>query len=1805
VNVNAKHPKSSSSRTGHFDVLARLRDFRGSGARSSRRRPLTVLSAVVLFLLVLAPAAHAGRVPGFGELGTGVNGAAAGQLGTSPQGVAVNTSGAGGVAKGDVYVSDATNNRISQFSGSGAFIRAFGLNVVTSGPDNATPSNAKQAIEVPASVTGGTFKLGYNGASTGGTGTGTLTEGSSAVTNLVTAQGTGNLVAGSFTVSAVTTSNGQFIVGQPVSGEGIPTGAIITHVEGGSLTLSAAANAEGTGVTLTSAGPLPFTVGEQVSGAGIPAGTTITAASAGSLTLSAPVESGGSGQAVPLSADLPFDASAATVQAALTSLGTIGAGNATVSGGPGGTAPFAVTFAGVLKEAPVPAITADSSGLSGGTVDVTDTTAGVSPYEICDVEANPTDVCAKGTAGGTAGAVAGAQGLTVDPATGNVFLASNTNKRIDVFSAKGEFEGSFGWKVNASAPAEELQFCTFATGCKAGTGGGAAGQIGSPLNGGTAPAISPVDGHLFLPDPGNRRVDEYSLSLDGSQEVIGASFVEAFGPNVAPAINEQQEVSVSGATGGTFALELEGKSTDVSGSGNVEAGSNEISKVSTSGNAFSRGEEVFGPGIPAGTKITVVTFDSLTLSAAATATTAGASIRAALPYDAEAFAIRTALEAVPTVGTENVTVTGPAGGPWTVEFIKGLEGEPVDLLSGDASGLTGTSPAVGVKRLRKGANGPNPGIVIYGAAPPVLETCTVATTCAAGDAQGTGKEGTFVRNTPTSVAIDSTGAIYVAGQPGGKCEGACGVLKFNPEGKEPQEFAPAQLTPVEAANPAGNSVRFVAVDPSNDRVEVLKNVSESGFKLFEFSRAGGFIEASPPAPGGAAFKPTGFAVGTQERSYVVVGSGAAVKILGVPPAPAATVEPAGEVTANSAVLAGLAEPSGPGVEGGFPTVAYFEYSTDGVTWTSTEPIEIGTGTGSGDPSSCPTGNPPACSVSQKITGLASGQGYLARLVVSNGTTTRSPTVSFETISNAPAVSGMASRSVTESSATLQGEVNPNNRSTTYHFEWGLDTNYGTRVPAEFDAVAGSGGKPVAVSASISGLQPNTTYHFRIVAQSSGGTTLGPDTTLTTLNTAGLSDNRRAELVSPADKRPSGSVQIFAPLGVNFEAAEDGEHDAFPVMNGIAGSTAGGEVIYSTQRTAGGWGGLDQLTPPSLVPTNSVETGVSGRVKYLSPSNFKCAVVESQNPLTADTPAIDRENNIGNLYRLDTATNTYTLITNRVPLNPSIQPIAGFFVAGANADCTKVFFRENQPNFEYLPGGTSFLYEWDNGTLRDAGLLPDGSVGKGTTFGSVGEETVTNQWSVSPGGRLFFTANSNEGKDSGTRAVFVRNGAGNVVDASEPTTSTPTLGANYETASPDGSHVFFRAAYGLTPESSSGGTSTCTAVPASNPTDLSNFSCDLYDYDVATGELTDITADTNPADTNGAVAQGIAAVSKDGSTVYFAARGQLVPGQGPTYSQNLQGVGQASVYRWHDGNVQFVGTVGEEDLSHNASQNGFLIRNASNWVSQTTNDGGYFYFVSTVNATGQNPTGLPAAYLYTASSESLECVSCPGEGKVPHTYPAEPFSGVQMLPRQMTEGAGYDNYHPRSLGGGGRAFFNSYDALTSGAVAGELNVYESYRGQLSLLATHGAELRDVAGPNGRDVFLNTYSQLAPQDTDFSSDVYDLRAGGGFPPPAAAPAPCNPENGECQGPVSPAPAAPDASSAGFVGPGNPPVEKPSQKKKKHKKKKHHKKHAKHKRHHKKKHKNKKHPHKPRHHQHQQRKGKGRAQSLSVESNRGGVK
>jgi hypothetical protein len=94
----------------------------------------------------------------------------------------------------------------------------------------------------------------------------------------------------------------------------------------------------------------------------------------------------------------------------------------------------------------------------------------------------------------------------------------------------------------------------------------------------------------------------------------------------------------------------------------------------------------------------------------------------------------------------------------------------------------------------------------------------------------------------------------------------------------------------------------------------------------------------------------------------------------------------------------------------------------------------------------------------------------------------------------PTVVTGAAHTVSYGSATLTGSVDPHASNTTYYFQYGPTKAYGAQTAL---ADAGAGAAAVPVSVPVTGLQPLTVYHYRLVAVNATGAATGVDRAFTT------------------------------------------------------------------------------------------------------------------------------------------------------------------------------------------------------------------------------------------------------------------------------------------------------------------------------------------------------------------------------------------------------------------------------------------------------------------------------------------------------------------------------------------------------------------------------------------------------------------------------------------------------------------------------------------------------------------------------------
>ena len=233
---------------------------------------------------------------------------------------------------------------------------------------------------------------------------------------------------------------------------------------------------------------------------------------------------------------------------------------------------------------------------------------------------------------------------------------------------------------------------------------------------------------------------------------------------------------------------------------------------------------------------------------------------------------------------------------------------------------------------------------------------------------------------------------------------------------------------------------------------------------------------------------TGLAAGTTYHYRVVAENAVGAnyggdKTFSTPFVDGVTTGAATGISRTEATLHGSLEPNG------LDAHYYFEWGTS-QGYGETTPAPPGTDAGSG------AGSTPA---SATIGGLQYGTTYHYRLVATNEAgTTYGEDETFETLKAVVGLETTAATNLSQTGATLSGKLDPDGLATNYYFEWGPTPGYGNVTSAPPGTSAGSVSGSTVVSAPIEGLSSYTTYHYRLVASNSIGTTYGNDEAVTTL-----------------------------------------------------------------------------------------------------------------------------------------------------------------------------------------------------------------------------------------------------------------------------------------------------------------------------------------------------------------------------------------------------------------------------------------------------------------------------------------------------------------------------------------------------------------------------------------------------------------------------------------------------------------------------------------------------------------------------------
>jgi hypothetical protein len=182
----------------------------------------------------------------------------------------------------------------------------------------------------------------------------------------------------------------------------------------------------------------------------------------------------------------------------------------------------------------------------------------------------------------------------------------------------------------------------------------------------------------------------------------------------------------------------------------------------------------------------------------------------------------------------------------------------------------------------------------------------------------------------------------------------------------------------------------------------------------------------------------------------------------------------------------------------------------------------------------------------------------------------------------PTTTTGAANGITQTGATLNGTVKPNGEATTWHFEYGTTTTYGTVTAEQGPIAAGSG--TTKVSAAITSLAPGTLYHYRLVGTNPSGSIPGKDHTFTTRPAVSLNASK---LSANFNENVTLSGQLFGTSvgGVTVTLQENPY--PFAVWNDVATTTtdASGHYQFIRQlKTNTAWRVVAGTKPPGTSNT---------------------------------------------------------------------------------------------------------------------------------------------------------------------------------------------------------------------------------------------------------------------------------------------------------------------------------------------------------------------------------------------------------------------------------------------------------------------------------------------------------------------------------------------------------------------------------------------------------------------------------------------
>jgi len=572
--------------------------------------------------------------------------------------------------------------------------------------------------------------------------------------------------------------------------------------------------------------------------------------------------------------------------------------------------------------------------------------------------------------------------------------------------------------------------------------------------------------------------------------------------------------------------------------------------------------------------------------------------------------------------------------------------------------------------------------------------------------------------------------------------------------------------------------------------------------------------------------------------------------------------------------------------------------------------------------------------------------------------------------------------------------------------------------------------------------------------------------------AGADAVRHYEKVSPADK---GLGDIVGD-GVTNVAARSGDAVSFSSRTPFGdtiGSGVSGHTQYVARRTEGGW--VTHAVTPRPRPEAYQTFFVPTRVQLYS-EDLRTALIWAYDlpDVSGDLPLRN------NIYVEDTDTRALEVVTALQGSLPS--PLPNFFtdlqnnaIWGVSADARHVAFVSRAAYLPEAAPGVLNVYQWDEGALSLAGILPDDTV---PVTGSDVVPSLYRQAMSADGTRLVFTASAGGNRQlymriAGSRTVFI--------SESELDPSSDPSGVRLQAMTPDGHNVFFTTDSPLLEEDDNGGS------------DLYRYT-DSADPSRDDGNLTRISQ-------NGEMGGGeVVGLSDDGQRVYYQ-------------TTNLQ------LVVWDHGATSTI----SGSVSMGRARERLGVTEWGPGLGRVSPDGRYLAFVTPFSQAGIGPTGEVTnghyeMYLYSLVERSLRCISCPAG---PASADATVTPGATAGPvTYRTPGI-----RPQFLSSRGQVFFSTAEALVPEDRNGVVDTYEfdADGDGLRLVSTgKGSDPATFvdASASGDDVFLVTRQRLVASDRDDLVDLYDARVGDSLPTPSEEKTPAC-EGETCQPPPSVSP------------------------------------------------------------------------------------